>query len=789
MIVSDIIPSEVGDAFGGPGIPPRWTASTKTGVGTAYHTAARVWFTVSHGIANELYYPTIDRPNTRDFQVLVTDGETFFHEERSDLDHVTERPNPLSLRYRLVNSDPAGRYRIVKDVIVDPHQAVFLMRVRLEIEDASLRGKLKAYVLLAPHVEGKGECNNADWSDSAGRMLLHAWRNQTHLVLGAKPDFTKRSVGYVGSSDGYTDLRDNLRMDWQFDRAEDGNLALVAELDLCEDHTAIVGVGFGNNETSAACSLLQTLSENFDDLVAHYDEQWSRVLSDCDDPDNMCEMAQLSHCLLLAHEDKTFQGALIASLSIPWGETQDDSDSGGYHLVWPRDMMQTAVALLSVGHFGTPRRALAYLACIQGDDGTMPQNCWLDGTAYWPGQQLDEAAAPLLLAWQLRTRSACGDFDTTPVFQRGARKLVLNGPVTSQERWEENSGYSPATIAACIAALTGAADALDDLNASDFLQDYADWLNAHVEEWCVTTTGTLVAGISRHYLRITPAQPGTAPPPGQADTATIEIKNGGGSHLAKQIVGGDFLALVRYGIRPADDPVVVDSVKVIDDQLKFDLPGGPAWRRYNFDGYGNHADGSAYNGSGLGGCWPLLSGERGLYELAAGRDAQPYLRAMEAFANDGGMIPEQVWYRDDIPEKDMFRGAPSGSAMPLCWAHAEYLNLTRSAKDGRCFDRVGPAYERYVIGNKRGSYAEYWTQNYPVSQTPANQPLRIVLPACASIRWSGDGWLSQSDTATSSPLTGLHYAEIPVGEEASIEFTIHWGDDQWENENHHVEII
>jgi Glucodextranase, domain N len=76
--------SENNMAFGTPGIEPRWTSSAKEGVGTAYHTSCRLWFTISHGIVNEIYYPRVDQPNTRDFQFLISDGETFCHESVSE---------------------------------------------------------------------------------------------------------------------------------------------------------------------------------------------------------------------------------------------------------------------------------------------------------------------------------------------------------------------------------------------------------------------------------------------------------------------------------------------------------------------------------------------------------------------------------------------------------------------------------------------------------------------------------------------------------------------------------
>src|SRR5207244_2193079 len=168
-------------AFGAPGIEPRWTRSAKEGIGTAYHTGCRVWFTLSHGIINEIYYPNVDCPNTRDLQFLITDGETFCHEERRDLEHTLEYPEKGVLYYRLINSDPAGRYRIIKDVITDPHSSVLLLATKVEVPDAALRKKLRLYALMAPHMKGLGQHNSAWCTDVNGHRLFHVSRDGNHM--------------------------------------------------------------------------------------------------------------------------------------------------------------------------------------------------------------------------------------------------------------------------------------------------------------------------------------------------------------------------------------------------------------------------------------------------------------------------------------------------------------------------------------------------------------------------------------------------------------------------------
>jgi glucoamylase len=767
-------------AFGAPGIEPRWTSSAKDGIGTAYHSASCIWFTLSHGIVNEIYFPHVDSPNTRDLQFLITDGETFCHEERRDLLHQIEYPDQNALFYRLTNTDRVGRYRLVKEIVVDPHSSVLLMHTRLEVSDPKLRGKLRLYALLAPHMKGTGRNNSARWCGLNGRKLIDVQREDIDMSFGCTPDFTRRSVGYVGFSDGWQDLMDNFKMDWEFEQADDGNIALTGEIDLSEGMEFTLGVGFGRTQHSASAHLLQAFATPFADQREKYVSQWQRTRAKVDLSTHTKDggsLMRLSQCLLLAHEDKIFQGAFVASLSIPWGDTKDDSDLGGYHLVWTRDMVQTATALLACGHTESPLRALVWLACVQAADGRMPQNSSISGEAYWKGIQLDEVAVPILLAWRLQQADALRQFDPWTLVSRSARYLILHGPVTAQERWEENSGYSPSTLATIIASLVCGAEfarVRKDKLAADFLLDYADWLSAHVEEWMVTSRGELVKGKPRHYVRITPADPkqGVASP-----------------HPARNIVGGDFLQLVRLGVRAADDPLIVDSVAVMDHVLKRDLPQGPCWRRYNHDGYGEKPDGKAYDGTGEGRSWPILAGERGHYELAAGRDPLPVIEAIEKSANEGGMLPEQLWDADDLPDGRMKRGRPTGSAMPLCWAHAEYVTLVRSHTDGICFDRIEPVYQRYAKAGT-ASKIEMWTLAHQLQQIAPGKTLRIITEKAATIHWSFDGWATANDLTACDTGLGCWFGDLPanmldVG--ARLVFTFQW-QEGWEGNDHEVGI-
>ncbi|HSM84838.1 MAG TPA: glucan 1,4-alpha-glucosidase [Candidatus Limnocylindrales bacterium] len=764
-----------GSAFGHPGIPPTWSSSSKDGIGTAYATSSRVWFTLAQGIVTEIYYPTIDRPQIRDAQFLVTDGKTFFHEEKRDLTAAVERIEAHALGYRVASADPQGRYRLEKEIISDPHQACVLLRARLTPAEG-WAGKLRLFFLLAPHLEVAGGNNSARKLEIAGRNMLLAWKNSTCLAVDADRGFARSSCGFVGHSDGWQDLNDNYAMDWEFDRAEDGNVAMMGEIDLAQGSEFTIAMAFGDSVHAAAAVINQSLAFPFEEHKSRFVDQWQRTCETLHKLDHLGsdggQLYRTSRTVLLAHEDKTFAGAFIASASIPWGEVMGDEDLGGYHLVWVRDMVNTATGLLAAADKVTPLRALVYLACSQQSDGGFPQNFWIDGTPYWKGIQLDEVAFPIMLAWRLWKADALALFDPYPMVKAAARYLVQQGPVTEQERWEEASGYSPSTLAAAIAALICAADfarSRGEGQIADFLQEHADFIESHVERWTVTTQGSLVPGISRHYIRILPVGINDPSPLEDPNTGSLTLANRppGEQYAfpAKDIVDAGFLELVRYGIRPAGSALMEDSLRVIDSLLKVETPFGPAWRRYNNDGYGPHVDGRPYQGWGTGRAWPLLTGERAHYELAAGRDIGSYVAAMERFATQGGMLPEQVWDQPDIPAAGMYLGRPAGSATPLMWAHAEYIKLLRSLNDGAVFDLIPAVANRYLAALGRKDL-EVWKPSRRVRSVPSGSTLRVMSPGEFRLRWSAaDGDFHES-LSTESGL-GLGFVDIPTQEKQS----------------------
>jgi glucoamylase len=787
-------------ATAGPGIEPRWTRSDKDGVGTAYSDLSRVWFTVSKGILNEVYYPTVDRPQIRDLQYLVTDGETFFRDERR-LDNVHEYLASDTLGFRITNSDPAGRFRIIKEVVADPHQSCVLVHTRLEADPETL-SKLHLFVLLAPHLEVGGRGNNGNVVDTNWGKVLAVHKGETWLVLAASIPFLRCSCGYAGTTDGWQDLARNFQMEWEFDSAHDGNIALTGELDIRQSNEFVLAMGFSNSLHHALVPVAQTLGTSFSNHRSRFIEQWQRVGRHLS-PDieqavgDRGDLYRVSHSLLLAHEDKTYDGALIASLSIPWGEYASDDQLGGYHLVWTRDMCHSAAALLLADRTEAPFRALIYLACAQKEDGGFYQNFWINGEPYWRGTQLDETAFPILLAWRLKQANALQEFDPYSIVLKAAGYLIENGPVTPQERWEENSGYSPSTLAVHIAALICAAAFAREkgqLTTAQYLEEYADFLESHVESWTVTTEGSLVPGIRRHFIRLHPADAANPQPDEDANHGVLELRNqppgAPASYPAKDIVDAGFLELVRYGIRKPGDPLIEDSLRVVDAVLKVDTPFGPSWRRYNHDGYGQRKDGGPYQGWGYGHAWPLLTGERGHYELAAGRDVRPYLKAMERFATSTKLLPEQVWALPDLRKAHMRLGHPTGGAMPLAWAHAEYIQLVHSAADGQASMLVSPVADRYLNRRKRAPM-EIWKFNRQVRSTPVTGVLRIQAAAPFRLHWTSDEWRHIQDTDSTSVETGHAYVDIRVLPEQKepIRFTFFWTTTQtWEGRDFQVGI-
>lgn len=442
---------------------------------------------------------------------------------------------------------------------------VLLLHCQLD-GDSSLR----PYALLSSRLGGDAENNLVFVGEHNGRRVLWAEQGPFSLALMANGEagidaWERCSVGCVGESDGWQDFNRHGRMTWEYDRAGPGSVALMGEL----PNQATLALGFGTSMGSAATLALSTLFEGFSAVWDKQCRVWEAWFKNCHLPDLPHDLQQklaLSTMVLKVHEDRTYCGAMVASLAVPWGE--DSQSRGGYHLVWCRDLVETAGALVAMGFVEDARDVLRYLIATQQEDGHWLQNQWLGGNAFWQGIQLDEAAFPVLLASTLRECDGLDGIPCADMVKRALRFIAREGPVTGQDRWEEDSGVNTFTLAVAIAALVEGSTFLDG-EARQFALLLADDWNARFEEWTFVVDTSLARqfGVAGYYMRTTPddmlVHEGT-----QSEHILIKNRVCDPDLPANEQIATDFLQLVRYGLRRAEDPCIVDSLKVVDRLLK-----------------------------------------------------------------------------------------------------------------------------------------------------------------------------------------------------------------------------
>jgi glucoamylase len=681
-------------APGAPGHDAHWMSAAKNGFGTANTMTSKVWFTLNDGVMTEVYYPTLDVPNVQLLQLIVVTPEGKVETESEHTTHsIQVTDNARSLSFQQENSAKSGAYVIRKSYVTDPDRDTVMVSVSFR----ALKTNSNAYQL---YVYYDPSLNNSGMHDSAwteGNALIAEDADKVSALI-ADPAFAETTNGYLGTSDGLEQLRAGKAIiDYQ--RAADGNVVQVGRLAAARmvfgnsiDFT--LSLGFGKKPSEALTNAQSSLQQGFEKISRKYRAGWHADLQ------TMPAVAaryqrqfNIAAMVLKALEDKTHRGAIIASPSIPWGggPNANEPTISGYHAVWSRDLYQVATAFYAMGDTAAANRALDYLFDVQQKrDGSFPQNSWVDGRPIGGGLQMDQVAFPLIMAYQFgRTDRHTWLKNVRPA----ADFIIHHGPVTDQDRWEEKGGYSPATLAAEIAGLVCAARIArlnGDLKAAaQYLKTADDW-SQNVERWTATTTGPF--GDGHYYLRIT--QKGN-PNAG----ARIEINSGGGVYDEREIVDAGFLELVRLGIRSANDPLVLKSLAVADNLIKVETPLGVGWYRYNHDAYGERPDGGDYDGQkGVGRLWTLLTGERGEYELAWGDKAQAHRRldTMMAFANDGAMISEQVWDRQESPAGKFRFGAGTGSATPLAWSMAQFIRLAINLNRGRNVETPQIVAARYL---------------------------------------------------------------------------------------------
>ena len=746
------------DAPGSPGIAPTWCRSAKEIVGCSLG-SSRVWFTIGCGIVNEVFYPRVDLPQIRDLGFIVADNQGFWVEVKRMDSHKLVLAAQGVPALEIVHQH--ARFTLRLRIAPDRHRDVLLVDLQLEGEPG-----LRPYALLAPHLGGSGYDNQAEVNTYRNRLVLWAEQGPFGLALAAVDSnqhdaWSRASAGYVGSSDGWQDFSKHAKMEWQYLRAGPGNVALMGEL----PRQATIALGFAGSKESAATLAISALMRPFEEPWQQLLDEWSVWHRQCveqskfqhDISESLREQFFTSAMVLRVHQDKIHPGAMVASLSVPWGNTRDER--GGYHLVWPRDLVESAGALLALGADDEARDILRYLIATQHEDGHWYQNQWLGGKAFWQGVQLDEVGFPVLLAARLAEHDALKGIAVADMITRAIGFIARTGPISQQDRWEEDSGINAFTLSVCIAALVAGAEWCDG-DTREFILGLADYWNNHIEDWTAVYDTELARsiGVQGYYIRNAPSERDINP---RALLDVLPIKNRADTVVltATEQVGIDFLQLVRFGLRKADDPLIIDSLRVIDELLKVDTPSGPSWHRYNGDGYGEHGDGAPFDGVGQGRVWPLLTGERGHYELAAGNDPLPYLEAMVAMSGEGGMIPEQVWDSESISERGLFLGRPSGSAMPLVWAHAEYVKLLKSRQLGHPYDQPTATWKRYQ-GKRPAIMHAIWLPQDQILKINGGQTLFIVLYEPSIIHWSINGWQTAQFMETRDTGIGLYLVEL-----------------------------
>ncbi|HSS61764.1 MAG TPA: glycoside hydrolase family 15 protein [Candidatus Limnocylindrales bacterium] len=634
--------------------PDHWTTGDKDAIGTAASRQSNVWFTAAHGTLADVLYPTVDADNLRQLGFLVTDGSSFLFDAATQGVASSTVADDRALTYRLQVDDPQRRFSLITTMATDPARPVVVLSSQLIGQAANL----SVYAYLVPHLRGSGAAQTAFFDGSRGYVSKQGmW-----LAVAGDMRVGDRTAGYLGRGDGLDQLHHDALTN-RYRQAGPGGVTLTWKV-----HTGvgswITELALGTSRAQADGALDATAKSGAQSVFDAYRSGWRAYASSLTPPANAQPLFFYSAEVIKMAEDKIHAGAIVASLARPWGDTAPDNDGDvGYRKVWPRDLYHAASGMLAAGDSATAYDVLRFMGMQQRTDGSMPQNTDLNGTPVWTGQQLDETADAILLGVRLAGKA------TGPDIARAADYIVHNGPATQQERWEEASGYSPATIAAEIAALKAAA-AWGERNglaarAVAWLDTAARW-DASLESWTLVHAGA--AGVD-YYLRISPdGKPNTAEP--------INLANGGGLWDQREIVDPSFLELVRLGVRPASDPRITSTLRAIDNVSFGSARGVKLWYRYPHDGYGEKNEGSAPPGQGH--LWPLLTGERGVYTMLGGGDARPYLDELQILAGSDQLLGEQVW--EDT-------GLPTGSARPLVWAHAEYIILAKAVSTGAVDDR------------------------------------------------------------------------------------------------------
>jgi glucoamylase len=779
-----------GEAYGSPGISSTWAKGSKDFLGTANSDKSDVWFTGADGIITDVFYPSTDKNNVTDMQFLVGDkNHTWVAEEKKQKNKTITLVDKHSLAWKVVTTGDNGKWKLTKIIFTDPNRNSLVQRVTFTVLDGNI-DDYNLYVLYNPAVGNAGDNNSGYTSTYNGRSMLVSTGNGCASAVSCSIPYVSGmvSTGYVGKTDGWTDLLGESNpdhiMNWTYDSASNGNIAQMGMIDLSSAaksnsisfHEVL---GFGKNANEAESTTNATLTDNIDNMQNSYISEWNNYCNSLDNQDGKAdEQYYVSAMTLKTSQDKT-SGAIVAGLGTPWGNSNGDSNPNGYHVTWPRDLYKFTSAMITAGDTDSANKALDFLLNkAQQPDGHFPQNCWTNGKPYWPGIQMDETADPILLAWKLG-RTDINTYENH--IKPAADYIVSNGPKTGQERWEENGGYSPATIASEIAGLVAAGTIAnknnDNLNAQRYFATADDWQQM-VEEWTFTSTGSL--GNGHYYERIDDDE-------NPNDGHNITIGNGGGTYDERSIVDPSFLELVRLGVKSADDPYIEDSLPEIDSTIKENIKGkGDLWYRYNHDGYGEHEDGSNYDGTGKGRLWPIFTAERGEYAVEKGESAASYLNTLRSVSSSSYMIPEQVW--DNSAPSGCTPGTATGSMSPLNWAMGDYMTLIASSNKGSIADMPSIVYNRYV----KNAYKPDSSKEVDYDKSKLKKGHAITLyykgylapnSSQLKVHYGFNGWTNINDVNMEKRSDGFWEASIMIPSNASQFDFVFTNGSNWDNNN------
>jgi glucoamylase len=733
-----------GPAPGAPGALSHFDLARKDCLGTARNTTSKVWYTVADGVLSDTYFPTIDNTNVKTLQFVVTDGSTFTDLQTRDTTYTVQLPSANSLQCQVTTTARSGKYRIVTDYLTDSHQNSVVMQVHFIPLVGDLSG-YHVYVLYDPTLNGNGGGGSGNGGGdtgtldtSTGHPVLVALdmntasnaANRTYAVpvytaLDASRSLLQPSNGFLGSSsDGLAQLDASHRLTATYDQAANGNLVQTAQVDLSQGGNFTLALGFGATQAAAVGAAQATLSTPLSQLKKDFDAGWQAYDAGLFAPPpqfagltgqqwhQLVAEYYLSANVLKASEDKTFPGALVASLASPWGQAVSAGDPnntyfGSYREVFSRDVYESWTGLMLDGDQATARTVVSFMFQHQQlPDGSFPRNSLVNGQLAPDsfGTQLDEASYPILMAYQLGMTDA--DLYQNHI-KPAANFVASHGPAFGVERWEEQTGYSPSTIAAEVAGLVAAADIAkangDTQSAQVWLGTADDWQRS-LEGWTVTTNGPLAS--HPYFIRLSKT--------GDPNAAiSYNLGNGGPTLDQRSVIDAGFLEMVRLGLIPFNDPAVTQSLPVVDATIQSNTGSGPGWHRYNGDGYGDDAATGhpwAPTGQGTGHVWPILTEERGEYTLASGdvSGALSLLSTMHNFAGGVGLIPEQDWELPNLPASPygtdptlasigFVNGQPAGSAAPLTWAEGAYIRLLRDIVANQVLERPADTYDRYVV--------------------------------------------------------------------------------------------